>query len=624
MHLPIHDHEAELVQMVNNNPVVIVVGQTGSGKTTHIPLFLLSAGYGRRGMIGVTEPRRLPTTQVAEYVAMQRNVDIGGEVGYQIRHDNTTSPGTCIKFMTEGILLREMLDDPDLLKYEVIMVDEAHEASTNQVLILGLLRSLLSRRPDLKLIIASATVDSSKYSKHFGDAPVLEIEGRVHDVDVIYEPVSFGKSYMHKIASLVRKIHHDRQDGDILVFLTGEDDILATAELIKEMNLSIVVCPLYAQLSPAEQADALKQYKKRKVILATNIAEAGITPLGIKYIIDSGLIKQYFFDPKTGFGILEVVKHSQAGCTQRAGRTGRLSHGQCYRLYSERDFLARPEFSTSDITRDSVASLVLYLKGMGINDPENYPLLERPDHEHIQVAHNHLVLLGAFSQDKKLTSMGKQMLVMPIEPRQARQVLAGIELSCAEAVITIVAMISVGKSPFIRPARSDEFACAEVALARKRYAVAKSDHLTLLNIYNKWQEAGGSELTENWYEDNWLNQLVLVNAQKIVEQIKSVIGKTYKKGLTHPATIIKAMAVGLTDNVCKKSHTGQLTHLKTRIHVGLHNRSDLSDKVSLMVVEELITNQRENGRVKACICSEILPEWVQIKFEKNQKRKKRF
>lgn len=625
MHLPIHNYKDEFMRLLRAHQVISLVGPTGCGKTTYGAIFAREAGFGANGKkIGVTEPRRLPTTQVATFVARQCGNDCGEEVGYQIRHDNMTSDWTNIKFMTEGILLCEMLSDPDLSEYEVIMVDEAHEASTNQIIILGMLRSILARRPDLKLIIASATIDAARYSKHFGDAPILEIEGSVHDVEIIYDPVPHGKAYTHKIASLVRKIHHNRDDGDILAFLTGEDDIGYVADLIDDMNLSVVVCPLYSQLSPAEQAFALASHSKRKIILATNIAETGITPKGIKFVIDTGLIKQHFFDPLTGFSILEVVKHSQSGCKQRTGRTGRLTKGKCYRLYSEKDFLARPEYSTSEITRDPADSMVLYMIGMGIKDPEKFPLLECPDKEHLHAAYEHLKSLGALTCNNALTTLGKKMLALPVDPHQARQVLAGIDNGCAEAVITIVSMVSTGKSPFIRPVFSDKFEAAASLIARKKFVNEKSDHLTLLNVYTKWQEAGGTLLPEKWYEDNWLNPIVLAKAEKIIDQIKRILGKSYKKGLVDPLAIRKSIAIGLTRYICKKSHAGHMNHMKTNTHVSLHKRSDLANTVHMMVAEELITDSRNGEKVKACICTEVDPQWLPVKFEKNHKKRKRF
>jgi HrpA-like RNA helicase len=634
-HLPIHDHEVEFLELIVKNQVVIVVGETGSGKTTHLPLFLLKAGFCLGGQVCVTEPRRLLTTEVAGFVAFKRNVACGEEVGYRIRHDNNTSPCTEIVFMTLGMLLREMLGDPDLLKYKVIMVDEAHETSTNLVILLGMLKALLLRRPDLKVVISSATIDSAKYADHFDGAPVLEVQGREHKVEISYEPVKFGKQYTHKIAALVRRIHHDKRarkdgpNGNILAFLTGEKDILATAKLIEEMNLGVVVCPLFAQLSKAEQDFAARPRQKRTVILATNIAEAGLTFPKIKYVIDSGLIKQNYFDPETGFTVLEVVKHAQSGCDQRSGRTGREEEdGFCIRLYQENDYNKRLKYSTSEITRESVASIILYLKGMGIHHIDKFPLLESPDPEHIEAATEHLIALGALSAGKQITADGKKMLSFPVEPHQARQILAAIRLGCTEAVLTIVAMISASFTPFVEPIADDELEEAQALIARKNFEVPVSDHLTYLNVYNRWLEAGGSLLPEKWYEDNWLNPTVLYKAEKILEQLKGIIGKTYKKGSSDRVLIRQALTEGLLHNVCKKNNNGRFVHLLTGKAVGLNHHSSLADNIQLITAEEMVTNQRVNGKIRACICSEVnfewLPESIQsaLKSKKNKKNKK--
>lgn len=623
MRLPILAHREEFIRLIREYPGEIVYGPTGSGKTTNVPLFLLEAGFGSKGLIGITEPRKILTIEVATHTASKINSICGEKIGYQIRHDKKISPATRIKFMTEGILLREMLADPDLLKYEVIMLDEVHEGSTNCLLIMGMLRALMVRRPDLKVIISSATIDAEKYSEYFGGIPLLQVEGRVHDVEITYREIAPWEEYTKEIAKIVAEIHQLGEPGGILVFLTGEHDITHTAALLEEMKLDIVVCPLYAQLAPEEQAKALRQYHNRKIILATNIAEAGITPIGIKYVVDTGLIKQHSFDPRTGFSILEIVKHSQAGCNQRAGRVGRTFPGKCIRLYSEADFLARPKFSMSEITRDSVASAVLFMKAMGINRPEDYPLLESPDLKHLESADKHLISLGALTNAKKITAKGREILSLPLEPHQACQVLAALKSGCAGAVIKIVSMISVGKSPFVTPPRNDIFAAALAYLAKKNFVKDESDHLTLLNVYDKWEEAGGILLPDKWYEDNWISKHVLQSAEKSVEQIQKILGKQYKKGVGGHELIAKALLTGLTNNLCKRGKSGHFAHILTGTRVSLHRNSDLYHEVHLMFSEDLITDSPEGGKVKACICTKIHDEWLPESMRKSLKKEKR-
>ncbi len=615
MLLPIHGHKDQILEAVKYNQVTILVGETGSGKSTQTPPFLLEAGYGEKGLIGITEPRRIAAITVAEFAAGQYGVECGAEIGYQVRYDDCTMEGTMAKFMTEGILLREILADPDLSKYEIIMVDEAHERSLNQDLLLGLLKQLLKRRPDLKLVVTSATIDSEKFSSYFDDAPIIEIEGRMYPVEITYQPMSSFSNTAQEITDLVVNIHTTKDEGDILVFLTGEEAIRRIADLIERMDLDVEVLPLYAQLPSNEQARVFQQCPRRKVVLATNIAETSVTIDGVVYVIDPGLIKQSNFDADTGFDRLEVVAHSRAGCNQRTGRAGRTQAGECFRLYSESDFFGRDEFTEPEIKRSSLSGVVLQMKMMGIEDVIGFPFLDQPDTETFEAAHRHLISLGALSKDNGITELGRKMAKFPLESHKACQILKAAVSGCLEEVAKIVAMSSTGKRPFFLPREDDPEARFRAISAHAKFKDPSSDHLTMLKLFNAWQQEGGSRLHPGWYHDNFINRTCMQEAGKILDQLKEIARRSDLEPSTSEDTskILKAITAGLVDSICVKDGTYNYTHTASGQQVFIYPGSALfgHNPPQLLVSDAFVASKKRGGsKTYARDCSKIEADWL--------------
>lgn len=398
MQLPIKEAKNRIIDAIIDNPVVIVVGETGSGKTTQLPQFLHEIGLAQNGMIGITQPRRIAATSVARFVASQMGTQLGNKVGYQVRFDKAADITTDIKFMTDGILLREFQEDADLSKYSVILVDEAHERSQNIDFLLGLLKDLLTRRPDLRIVISSATINAKEFSQYFNNAPVINVSGRTYPVEIVYEESELQTgSLVDRVVDKVIDIHLFEQEGDILVFMTGADDINQVIKKLDEKKLSgLVVLPAYAALDQEDQNEIFVQYPgTRKVVVATNIAETSITIDGICYVVDSGYIKQMNFDPLSGIHSLDMVEHSKAGCEQRAGRAGRTREGTCYRMFSKESFNERLDFTEPEIKRTSLASIVLAMEDIGINNIIDFDFVDPPDKVAFTSAYNELKALGA-------------------------------------------------------------------------------------------------------------------------------------------------------------------------------------------------------------------------------------
>ncbi|MBI2637857.1 MAG: ATP-dependent RNA helicase, partial [Candidatus Sungbacteria bacterium] len=390
-------------------------------------------------------------------------------------------------FMTDGILSREMQNDSELLDYEVIMVDEAHERSMNIDFILGLLKELTEKVSDLKVVVSSATIDADKFSRFFGGAPIINVSGRMYPVDIHYSPHNFFDS-VQAVVDHIQMIHQSGEQGDILAFLAGVDQIKEACRKVEELKLSnLVVLPLYGEMSLEEQDKSLASYPgKRKAVIATNIAETSLTLDGVVFVVDSGVIKQTEYDHVNGIGILEIVEHSQAGCEQRAGRAGRTQPGVCYRLYTEENFNNSPKFTKPEIQRTGLAGIVLAMKAIGIKDIERFKFIDQPDPETFKKAHQTLRVLGALDENDELTDIGWEMADLPLDPKIGRVVVAAKKFNCLREAIIIASGLSAQRSVFNRPKDKE----AEADVNHHPFKDSDSDFLTLLNVWRAYETSG--------------------------------------------------------------------------------------------------------------------------------------
>ncbi len=553
--LPIDTVRSEFVRAVATSQVVIVVGETGSGKTTQIPQFLFHAGYADKGIIGITEPRRLAVTSVARFVAQQLGSHLGGLVGYQVRFDSQFSD-TSLKFMTDGILLREIQGDPDLSKYSVIVIDEAHERSQNIDFTLGLLKDLLKRRSDLKVIVTSATIDAEKFSRYFDGAPVIQVSGRTFPVRDHFLSRSIqlsdwrGRTTMEfmveAVVDQITAIHLSGEPGDILVFMTGKDDINQVIRGLEAKRLNgLIALPVYGGMAMEEQDQVFVSYPgQRKVVVATNIAETSLTIDGTRYVVDSGLIKQNHFHSETGIQSLDTVPHSRAGCDQRKGRAGRTQPGICYRMYTEADYRSRDAFTEPEIRRVSLAGVVLAMEDIGITDVEGFDFLDSPDRKAFHEAYETLITLGAIAQGKGgITEVGRQMAKLPLEPRTARMLLEAVKFGCVKEVATIASFLSVN-NVLARPKDKQ----VEADRAHRTFMDKRSDVVGYLNIWNQYVASGYSNA---WCYGNFLNGRSLAEIRKVREQLLNVLEES---GIKLSSTddievVLKSVTAGLLYNL---------------------------------------------------------------------------
>src|SRR4051794_6776572 len=467
--LPVSQKKDEIAAAIRDHQVVIVAGETGSGKTTQIPKICLELGRGVRGMIGHTQPRRIAARTVAERVAEEMDTPLGEAVGWKVRFTDQVNPdATFVKLMTDGILLAKIQTDRELRAYDTIIIDEAHERSLNIDFLLGYLARLLPRRPDLKVVITSATIDPERFSRHFGDAPIVEVSGRTYPVEVRYRPLleedgeDSDRDQITAITDAVEELQGEGK-GDILVFLSGEREIRDTADALTKKNYRFTeVLPLYARLSHAEQHRVFQQHTGRRIVLATNVAETSLTVPGIKYVIDPGNARISRYSHRTKVQRLPIEAISQASANQRKGRCGRTSDGICIRLYSERDFESRPEFTDPEILRTNLASVILQMTALDLGDVAAFPFVEPPDRRAITDGVRLLEELGAIEPGRagaagRLTPMGRRLAQLPVDPRLARMVVEAERNGCLRDVLVIVAALSI-QDPRERPAEKRQAA----------------------------------------------------------------------------------------------------------------------------------------------------------------------
>ncbi|MEU0594623.1 ATP-dependent RNA helicase HrpA [Streptomyces ardesiacus] len=530
--LPVSQKKDEIAAAIRDHQVVIVAGETGSGKTTQIPKICVELGRGVRGMIGHTQPRRIAARTVAERVADELDTPLGETVGWKVRFTDQVNPqSTFIKLMTDGILLAEIQTDRELRAYDTIIIDEAHERSLNIDFLLGYLAQLLPKRPDLKVVITSATIDPERFSRHFGDAPIIEVSGRTYPVEVRYRPLleedgeDADRDQITAITDAVEELMGEGE-GDILVFLSGEREIRDTADALEKKKYRFTeVLPLYARLSHADQHRVFQQHTGRRIVLATNVAETSLTVPGIKYVIDPGFARISRYSHRTKVQRLPIEPISQASANQRKGRCGRTSDGICIRLYSEDDFDARPEFTDAEILRTNLASVILQMTAAGLGDIEKFPFIDPPDHRNIRDGVQLLQELGALDPAqkdvrKRLTETGRKLAQLPVDPRLARMVLEADKNGCVREVMVIAAALSI-QDPRERPADKQ----AQADQQHARFKDETSDFLAFLNLWRyvrEQQKERGSSSFRRMCKQEYLNFLRIREWQDIYTQLRTV------------------------------------------------------------------------------------------------------
>ena len=616
--LPVSDKKEDIKDAIANNQVVIVAGETGSGKTTQLPKICLELGLGVNGMIAHTQPRRLAARSVATRIAEELNTPLGEKVGFKIRFSDQVSERSYVKLMTDGMLLAEMQQDRFLNQYDTIIIDEAHERSLNIDFLLGYLRQLLDKRPDLKLIITSATIDPERFSKHFNNAPIIEVSGRTYPVEVRYHaPEDFDEdrdqsdAIIHAVDELMREA-----PGDILVFLSGEREIRDTQDaLSKQHYRNTEIVPLYARLSAAEQNRIFQSHSGRRIVLATNVAETSLTVPGIKYVIDPGFARISRYSARSKVQRLPIEPISQASANQRAGRCGRVSDGICIRLYSEDDYLGRPEFTDPEILRTNLASVILQMLALGLGDIAAFPFVQPPDNRNINDGFRLLEEIQAIGKGKgkqkgkmQLTPLGRQIARLPIDPRYARMVIEAERTNALSEVMVIAAGLSI-QDPRERPQEKRQQADEK----HSEYQDKDSDFISLYNVwvaFREQQNALSQNQLRKWCKQQFINYLRMREWQDIVSQLKKSIaelGFGISKQEADYQSIHQAIASGLLSHMGFKD--------KEREYMGSRNSrflifpgSGLSkSQPKWVMAAELV----ETSKLFARMVAKIDPTWVE-------------
>lgn len=598
-YLPAFACREELLKVIRENQVVVVVGETGSGKTTQLAQFLYEDGYCTYGIIGCTQPRRVAAMSVAKRVSEEMECKLGATVGYAIRFEDCTSPETKIKYMTDGVLLRESLNEGDLDRYSVIILDEAHERSLSTDVLMGLLRKILSRRRDLKLIVTSATMNAEKFSSFYGNAPTFTIPGRTFPVEIFHSK-SPCEDYVDSAVKQVLQIHLSLPLGDILVFMTGQEDIEVTCQVVQE-RLSqldepapLAVLPIYSQMPADLQARIFEPTHdgRRKVIVATNIAETSLTVDGILYVVDGGYSKLKVYNPKVGMDALQITPISQANANQRTGRAGRTGSGFCYRLYTEMAF--RNEMFANnipEIQRTNLANTVLMLKSLGVKNLLEFDFMDPPPQANMLNSMYQLWVLGALDNVGNLTPIGRKMSEFPMEPSMAKMLIVSVDYKCSAEMLTIVSMLSV-PSVFYRPKERME----ESDAAREKFNVPESDHLTLLNVFSQWKSHG---YRDDWALRHFLHPKLLRKAREVRAQLEDIM-KFQKMELITAGTdfdvIRKAITAGYFHQAARVKGIGEFVNIRTGLPTHLHPTSalyGLGYTPTYVVYHELILTSKE-------------------------------
>ncbi|CAI0900786.1 ATP-dependent RNA helicase HrpA [Serratia liquefaciens] len=616
--LPVSQKKQDILQAIRDHQVVIVAGETGSGKTTQLPKICLELGRGVKGLIGHTQPRRLAARTVANRIADELETPLGGSVGYKVRFNDQVGENTLVKLMTDGILLAEIQQDRLLMQYDTLIIDEAHERSLNIDFILGYLRELLPKRPDLKVIITSATIDPQRFSRHFNNAPIIEVSGRTYPVEVRYRPVvddadDTDRDQLQAIFDAVDELGREGP-GDILIFMSGEREIRDTADALNRLNLPHTeVLPLYARLSNSEQNRVFQSHHGRRIVLATNVAETSLTVPGIKYVIDPGTARISRYSFRTKVQRLPIEPVSQASANQRKGRCGRVSDGICIRLYSEQDFLSRPEFTDPEILRTNLASVILQMTSLGLGDIAAFPFVEAPDKRNILDGVRLLEELGAIKTADnghyQLTPQGRQLAQLPIDPRLARMVLEAQKSGSVREVMIITAALSIQdprERPMDKQQASDE--------KHRRFADKDSDFLAYVNLWDwlkEQQKEHSSSQFRRLCRNDFLNYLRVREWQDIYTQLRQVVKELGLPVNSEPSdyrSVHTALLTGLLSHIGQKDADKQEYTGARNARFSIFPGSGLFKKPpKWTMVAELVETSRLWGRIAA----RIEPEWIE-------------
>eukprot|EP00928_Gymnodinium_smaydae_P046680 TRINITY_DN31105_c0_g1_i1.p1 TRINITY_DN31105_c0_g1~~TRINITY_DN31105_c0_g1_i1.p1 ORF type:complete len:1151 (+),score=293.85 TRINITY_DN31105_c0_g1_i1:106-3558(+) len=610
--LPIFKLRNELLQAIHDNQVLIVIGETGSGKTTQITQYLAEAGYSSKGVIGCTQPRRVAAMSVAKRVAEEFGCRLGQEVGYAIRFEDQTSPETLIKYQTDGMLLREVLNDPEMSRYSVIMLDEAHERTISTDVLFGLLKRAVKSRKELKLIVTSATLDAEKFSSYFFNSHIFTIPGRTFPVEILYSKDP-EQDYVEAALTTVLQIHLTEPSGDILVFLTGQEEIDTACQILHERMQKLesmsppplIILPVYSAL-PSEMQTMIFEPPPpgcRKCIVATNIAEASLTIDGIFFVVDPGMAKVKMYNSKTGMDSLLITPVSQASARQRAGRAGRTGPGKCYRLYTEaayrQEMLSTP---VPEIQRTNLSNVVLLLKAMGVNDMLSFDFMDSPPVQTLINAMEQLWTLGGLDDEGLLTRMGRKMAEFPMDPQLSKMLLTGVDLRCSDEIMTIAAMLSV-QNVFYRP--KDKQAMSDQKKAK--FHQPEGDHCTLLEVYKRWAH---NCFSNPWCYENFIQARALRRSQDVRKQLITLMDR-YKLPIVACGNdynrIRKAIAAGYFGNACRRDPQEGYRTLTEHQQVYIHPSSALYQRnPEWLVYHELVLTSKEYLRE----CATVEPHWL--------------
>lgn len=631
--LPIYLYRDALLEAIEEHQVLIIEGETGSGKTTQVPQYLVEAGYTNEGKkIGCTQPRRVAAMSVAARVAEEMCVKLGNEVGYSIRFEDCCSEKTVVKYMTDGMLLREFLGEPDLDSYSVMIIDEAHERTLHTDILFGLVKDISRFRPDIKLLISSATLDAEKFSSFFDDAPIFRIPGRRYPVDIFYTKAPEA-DYLDACVVTVLQIHLTQPDGDVLVFLSGQEEIETCSELLQERCRKLgskikelLILPIYANLPSDMQAKIFEPTPPgaRKVVIATNIAETSLTITGIIYVIDPGFCKQKSYNPRTGMESLVVTPVSKASANQRAGRAGRVAAGKCFRLYTAWAYKNELEENTiPEIQRTNLGNVVLLLKSLGINDLIHFDFMDPPPAETLILALEQLYALGALNHMGELTKLGRKMAELPVDPMMSKMIIGSEKYKCVEQILTISAMLSVNASIFYRP--KDKILHADNA--RKNFFRPGGDHLTLLNVYDQWAESGHST---QWCYENFIQFRSMRRARDVRDQLEGLMERIEIELTSSPhenVGVRKAITSGFFYHTAKFGQGGQYRTVKHQQTVMIHPNSSLFEEQPRWVLyHELVFTSKEFMRsiieIESSWLLEVAPHYYKSKELEDAQSKK--
>lgn len=628
--LPVHAQRQEFLDIYHSTQIMVFVGETGSGKTTQIPQFVayddLPQAEGK--MVACTQPRRVAAMSVAQRVADEMDVKLGEQVGYTIRFEDCTGPNTLLKYMTDGMLLREAMSDPELSRYSCVILDEAHERTLATDILMGLIKTIADRRKDLKIIVMSATLDAEKFQTYFNNAPLLAVPGRTFPVEIYYTP-EYQRDYLESAIRTVLQIHASEGEGDILLFLTGEEEIedacrkisLEADELIRDGHAGpLDVYPLYGSLPPAQQQKIFNKAPEpftpgglpgRKVVISTNIAETSLTIDGIVYVVDPGFSKQKVYNPRIRVESLLVSPISKASAQQRAGRAGRTRPGKCFRLYTEESYKKElNDQSYPEILRSNLASTVLELKKLGIDDLVHFDFMDPPAPETMMRALEELNYLGCLDDDGNLMPLGRTASEFPVDPMLAVMCIRSEEFYCSQDILSIAALLSV-PNVFVRPNNARK----QADDMKNVFASANGDHLTMLNVYNAYRSPEAQANPSQWCFDHYLSYRSLKSADNVRQQLARIMERNGIQLITTPledpdyeSNIQKAIAAGYFMQVASKPTANSKTYttIKDNQDVALHPSTTLAADTKWVVYNEFVLTTKNYIRTVTA----VQPEWL--------------